>query len=158
MGGLIAMTIAESWKTALVVSLTVALVVASIEYFLFSGGTVYVAQVEWDKVDAISYKEGTSYLAERLESILNWESVVNGSAYKEFWLRFMHQLVTYFFLLLGAAFVLRGFINPARGSSGTAKNPTPQPRRWKETRSGVLGRSFFRLLIFFPANGKEFTW
>ena len=92
------MTIRETWKTALVASLAVALVVAVVEYFVFSGGTIYVAQVEWSKVEAMPYGEAKEYLAERVGNVSHLESVLNGTTYKEFWLRFIYEAFVYFVL------------------------------------------------------------
>lgn len=92
------MTIRETWKKAFVASLVVALLVAVVEYFVFSGGTIYIAQVEWDKVEAMSYGDAKEYLAERVGHVSNLESVLNGTAHKEFWFRFFYEAFVYFVL------------------------------------------------------------
>ena len=92
------MTIRETWKTALIASLIVAFVIASIEYFIFSGGTAYVSQVDWTEVEAMPYGEAKKYLYERVKNISNLQSVLNGTAYKAFWLRFLYEIFVYFSL------------------------------------------------------------
>ena len=116
------MTIRETWKTALVASVVVALSVAVIEYFVFSGGTIYVAQVEWDQVEAMPYGEAKEYLAERVGHVSNLESVLNGTAYKEFWLRFIYEVFIYFLLAFASCLL---FVRLSQ-SNQSLKSGTPQ--------------------------------
>ena len=110
----------------MVASLVVAFLVAMVEYFLFSGGTIYVAQVEWDKVDAMPYGEAKEYLAERVGHVSHLESVLNGTAYKEFWLRFIYEAFVYFVLAFTSCLL---FVRLKQSNqslkSGTPKSGAP---------------------------------
>ena len=94
------MKIKKAWKAALLASLIVSLGISSIEYFIFSGGTIYVEEVEWSKVEVMPYAEAQEYLAERVGNISNVQSVLNGTAYKQFWLMFLYETFIYFLLCI----------------------------------------------------------
>ena len=96
------MNINQTWKVAVIASFIAAFVIATIEYFIFSGGTIYIAQVEWQIIDAMPYGKAQEYLAERVSRISNWQSVINKTAYEEFWYRYIYEFGVYFVLALAA--------------------------------------------------------
>ena len=104
------MNIKKAWKAALLASLIVSLGISSIEYFIFSGGTIYVEKVEWNKVEVMPYGEAKEYLAERVGSISNFQSVINGTAYKQFWLMFLYESFIYFLLCILSCLLCVKFI------------------------------------------------
>ncbi len=99
------MGITNNKRNLLIASFLSALVIASIEYFIFSGGTIYVAQVEWNKVNDMPYKEAQEYLADRVANVSRFQSVINGTTYKEFWLRYIYKFFIYFILAVSSCFI-----------------------------------------------------
>ena len=93
------------WKKAAIASAIVSLVIAFIEYFIFSGGTIYVSHVEWAKVETLPYREAQKYLAERAEHISNLQSTLNGITYSRFWLVFLYEVFVYFVVSFASCFL-----------------------------------------------------
>ena len=119
------MTVRETWKTALVASVIVAVAISSIQYFIFSGGATYVAQVEWNKVEAMPYGEAQKYLAKRVEHVSNYQSVLNGTAYKEFWVRYAYETFVYFLLAFGSCLL---FVRLQQSNQSLKSGTREKPR------------------------------
>lgn len=114
------MTIRETWKTALAASLIVSLAVAAVEHFVFGGGAVYIDRVDWMKVDTMPYGQARVYLDERVGTISNFESVMNGTAYEAFWLEFVYKASIYFALTFAGCLLFVKLKRSGRASKSGA--------------------------------------
>jgi len=83
------------WKAA-AASGVVAIVVTIASTLFASGGRMYVAEVDWAKVDTMNYREANDYLLMRSRSLSHRESLKNAVAHRAFWLPMMADGVIHF--------------------------------------------------------------
>jgi hypothetical protein len=113
-------SIHRAWTKAIVVSLLVSALFTLGGSILFGGGRSYLPDVEWDRVDKMTYREAQEYLLKRSTALSGWDVLVQGVQNPQYWLHLLQAWLTMFVFALIACGVLLWRLGLARAPS----NPT----------------------------------
>ncbi len=100
-----------NWKSAITASLTVAFFATLIHQLVSTGGTYYVAPVDWEVVNNLTYQDAQKHLAERSKKFTAWESLKSSIYYFHFWGNALVELVTLFLIGLASCWIFNRKIN-----------------------------------------------
>jgi len=96
------------WKAAAASGL-IAVIVTITSTVFASGGRMYFAEVVWERVNTMNYRDANDYLLTRSRTVSRWESLRNGSGHRSFWQSMLANGTLYFVVGFAACAVHRRF-------------------------------------------------
>ena len=109
----------RAWTKAIVVSLLVSVLFTFGGSMLFGGGRSYVPDVEWDRVDKMTYREAQEYLVKRSTELSGWDVFMQGVQSSQYWVHLLEAWLMMFAFALVASAVLLWWLGLARAPSNT---------------------------------------
>ena len=116
-----ATSMGRRWVKVLVVSLATSVIFTLRMSILFGGGGTYLPDVEWDRIDKMSYRDATTYLSERTRRLSGWDALVQGVQHPRYWIDLFQTWIYMFGFALVSCITLLWWLDRTHSPS----NPTP---------------------------------
>nr|BAJ06874.1 hypothetical protein [uncultured bacterium] len=94
-----------NWKHATIASFIVSLSIVLVHQLLSTGGTYYIAPIDFDYVNKLPYKEAQEYLLKMSKEFTLLESLKSSVHYPHFWKAAIVEFLTLFILGLGTCWL-----------------------------------------------------